>query len=466
MVFSSISFLYYFLPIVLFFYFLVPKKWKNGILLISSFAFYFYGEPQYVLILLFSCIFSYLFGKFISITQVPWKRKGLLVLSLLINFGILFYFKYYNFFASNINQLFPNTFPFLSIVMPIGISFFSFQSASYLIDIYRKTVPPASSFFTYATYLSLFPQLIAGPIVRYETISQEMRERSITISDFSLGIERFILGLSKKIMIADVLGLFSKEIASLSSQTILGYWLRAIADALQLYFDFSGYSDMAIGLGLMFGFHFLENFNYPFIATSITDFWRRWHISLSSWFRDYVYIPLGGNRVSSCRHYFNILIVWMTTGLWHGASWNFVLWGLYFAVFLIIEKKFFLVFLRKHSFFSHIYTIFLVVISFVIFNQTNPTMLVDYLRGMFGLAGLAFVNSETLFFLRDSFVVLFIAILCSMPLFRNLRGYLIKSKKGQLFLNSLEIIGSLGLLLLCTSFIIDESFQPFLYFRF
>ncbi len=466
MVFSSIPFLYYFLPIVLLSYFVVPKKFKNSILLISSLFFYFYGEPKFILVLLFSCVFSYLFGKWIDKCQVPWKKKSLLVLSLCINFGILFYFKYYNFFVSNINHLFPDTLPFLSIVMPIGISFFTFQSASYLIDIYRKEVKPATSIFTYSTYLSLFPQLIAGPIVRYQTISKELETRESKTSDISNEIRRFVLGLSKKVMIADMLGIFSKELASLSSNTVIGFWLKAISDSLQLYFDFSGYSDMAIGLGLIFGFHFLENFNYPFIANSITDFWRRWHISLSSWFRDYIYIPLGGNRVSKFRHYRNILIVWMTTGLWHGASWNFVLWGLYFAFFLILEKKVLLKFLKNHQVFSHAYTIFLVLISFVIFNQTDLSLLGETLKGMFGFSKIAFCNKETLFYLKDSIILLGIALLFSTPILRRGKDYLTKWKRGELLVGTLEVILTLLLLLLSTAFLIDESFQPFLYFRF
>lgn len=466
MVFSSIIFLYYFLPIVLFCYFIVPRKLKNFVLLISSFGFYFYGEPRYIILLLFSCIFSYFFGDWIDKSHTPKKRKILLIVSMFINFGILFYFKYYNFFASNWNLIFPEGLPLLSIVMPIGISFFTFQSASYLIDIYQKKVKPADSLWSYATYLSLFPQLIAGPIVRYETIAKEMKERKETTTDFSKGIERFIIGMSKKVMIADVLGSISKEIASLSSQTVIGYWFRAALDALQLYFDFSGYSDMAIGLGLFFGFHFLENFNYPFIAKSITDFWRRWHISLSTWFKDYVYIPLGGNRVSSSRHYFNILIVWMTTGLWHGASWNFVCWGLYFAFFLVLEKKFLLKYLEKHSLFGHGYTLLLVLFSFVIFNHTNWNEMILYFQSMFGFSNIAVWNQETMFLIRDSLGTFLIALLFSTPILKSGKEKISKLKYGKKIIGIAEVFVCLLLLILSTAFIIDESFQPFLYFRF
>jgi len=312
----------------------------------------------------------------------------------------------------------------------------------------------------------IFPQLIAGPIVRYQTISQELKKRESKITDISDGIRRFILGLSKKVMIADMLGIFSKELASLSTNTVLGFWLRAIADSLQLYFDFSGYSDMAIGLGLIFGFHFLENFNYPFIASSITDFWRRWHISLSSWFRDYIYIPLGGNRVSKYRHYLNILIVWMATGLWHGASWNFILWGLYFAVLLIIEKNFLLNFLNRHPIFSHGYTIFLVFISFVIFNQTDLSLLVQSIKGMFGFGEISFCSKEVLFYLKDSILFLIIASFLSTPVLKSIRSWILKKNGGSVLIDILEVILPLLLFLLSTAFLIDGSFQPFLYFRF
>ena len=330
MVFSSITFLYYFLPIVLFIYFIVPSKFRNLVLLISSLFFYFYGEPRYILVLLFSVVFNYYMGKLISKENSKY-RKVLFISDMIINFGLLFYFKYFDFFIDNINQILNIKIPLFNIIMPIGISFFTFQATSYVIDIYLGKVKSANSILDFAAYLSLFPQLIAGPIVRYQTIDQELKDRSVTYQKFADGVKRFIIGLSKKVLLANVLGVFSNSLSSISTSSVLSYWLQAISNTLQLYLDFSGYSDMAIGLGLMFGFTFLENFNYPFIASSITEFWHRWHISLSTWFRDYVYIPLGGSRVGKFRNYLNILIVWMITGLWHGASWNFVFWGLYFA---------------------------------------------------------------------------------------------------------------------------------------
>ena len=384
MVFSSITFLYYFLPIVLFIYFIVPSKFRNLVLLISSLFFYFYGEPRYILVLLFSVVFNYYMGKLISKEDSKY-RKVLFISDMIINFGLLFYFKYFDFFIDNINQILNIKIPLFNIIMPIGISFFTFQATSYVIDIYLGKVKSANSILDFAAYLSLFPQLIAGPIVRYQTIDQELKDRSVTYQKFADGVKRFIIGLSKKVLLANVLGVFSNSLSSISTSSVLSYWLQAISNTLQLYLDFSGYSDMAIGLGLMFGFTFLENFNYPFIASSITEFWHRWHISLSTWFRDYVYIPLGGSRVGKFRNYLNILIVWMITGLWHGASWNFVFWGLYFACFLVIEKIFLLSFLKKHKLLGLFYTNILVVISFVIFNQTTVSGIYKFLTSMFGL---------------------------------------------------------------------------------
>ena len=350
--------------------------------------------------------------------------------------------------------------------MPIGISFFTFQASSYVIDIYNKKIKSSSSLFNFATYLSLFPQLIAGPIVRYETIEKNLNNRKVTADLFATGIKRFIVGLTKKVLIANVLGEFSKNLASMTAKTVLSYWQQAISNMLQIYFDFSGYSDMAIGLGMMFGFEFLENFNYPFIAKSITDFWRRWHISLSSWFRDYVYIPLGGNRVNAVRRYLNILIVWMTTGLWHGASWNFILWGLYFAIILIIEKLFLLKFINKHPVIGHIYTIFLVLISFIIFNTDNVKSIAIFLKSMFFLNNLKFSNLETIYYLKNYVGVLIVAIIFSCPIFNTIKNKVPKNKTITKILNILEPITYILLLIICTAYIVDESFNPFLYFRF
>lgn len=465
MVFSSISFVYYFLPITLLLYFIVPNKFKNFILLLASLLFYFYGEPRYIIILIFSCIFNYYAGKLLE-KQTKKTRKLILIIDIIVNFGTLFYFKYFNFFLENINYIFNTNFNLLNITMPIGISFFTFQASSYVIDIYNKKIKSSSSLFNFATYLSLFPQLIAGPIVRYETIEKNLNNRKVTADLFTTGIKRFIVGLTKKVLIANVLGEFSKNLANMTAKTVLSYWQQAISNMLQIYFDFSGYSDMAIGLGIMFGFEFLENFNYPFIAKSITDFWRRWHISLSSWFRDYVYIPLGGNRVNAVRRYLNILIVWMTTGLWHGASWNFILWGLYFAIILIIEKLFLLKFINKHRVIGHIYTIFLVLISFIIFNTDNVKSIAIFLKSMFFLNNLKFSNLETIYYLKNYVGVLIVAIIFSCPIFNTIKNKVPKNKTITKILNILEPITYILLLIICTAYIVDESFNPFLYFRF
>lgn len=466
MVFSSISFLYYFLPITLLSYFLVPKKVKNIILLIASLLFYFYGEPRYIIILIFSCIMNYYLGKVMEKIKVQKNKKRLLIVTLLINFGMLFYFKYFNFFLDNINSLFATNLTWTQIVMPIGISFFTFQATSYVIDIYRGKVKSAKSLWDFSTYLTLFPQLIAGPIVRYETINEELETRKTSFSLFAQGVRRFIIGLSKKVLLANVLGEFTKSLASITTQSVLSHILQMMNNTLQIYFDFSGYSDMAIGLGMMFGFHFLENFNYPLIARSITDFWHRWHISLSSWFKDYIYIPLGGSRVGSLRRYFNIFIVWMTTGLWHGASWNFILWGLYFAVFLILEKMFLLKFLEKHKIFGHIYTLILVLISFVIFNETDISSMMLFFKNMFGFGGLTFSNIETMYYLKNYIGVLIISILAAIPWLTLLLNKLKKNSKMNQALSILEPIILILLLMIVTGYIVDESFNPFLYFRF
>jgi len=465
MVFSSISFLYYFLPIVLGLYFLVTSKFRNMVLLVASLFFYFYGEPRYILVLLFSCVFNYYFGKYLEKKNGKLKKR-LLIVNLIVNFSLLFYFKYFNFFIENINRIFNSSLSFINVVMPIGISFFTFQATSYVIDIYRGRVKSASNVLEFMTYLSLFPQLIAGPIVRYDTISEEMKNRKCSFSDFSLGVKRFIIGLSKKVLIANVLGEFSKSLIELSDKSVLSYWLKAISDTLQIYFDFSGYSDMAIGIGLMLGFHFLENFNYPFVSRSITEFWRRWHISLSSWFKDYVYIPLGGSRCGEIRRYLNIFIVWMATGFWHGASWNFILWGLYFAIILIIEKKFLLKYLDKSKILSRVYAMFLVIISFVIFNANNLINILVDLKGMFGMGDISFLNVDTIYFLKNYIVILIIGIIGSVGIVPSLFKKMSKNKIINLGFRILEPVIYIGLLLLVTGFIVDESFNPFLYFRF
>ena len=457
MLFSSITFLFYFLPILLIIYFIVPKKFKNLVLFIFSLFFYFYGEPKYGFLLLLSCIINYIMGNLID--KYRKRAKVFLIIALMYNIGQLIYFKYLDFFIENINNIFNTNIGFMYIVMPIGISFFTFQTISYVVDIYNKKVESSKSFLNFATYVCLFPQLVAGPIVRYETIASELKNRKSNFDTFSEGVKRFTIGLAKKVLIANLLGEMCTSLASLPNGSVMSYLLEAVGYTLQIYFDFSGYSDMAIGLGLFFGFHFLENFNYPLVASSITDFWRRWHISLSSFFRDYVYIPLGGNRVSLLKWIRNIFIVWFLTGFWHGASWNFILWGLYFAVILVLEKKIYGKYLNNTKVLKYIYTIGLVVISFVIFNCETIGDIKIFLSSMFGLNNLPLINTETLYYIRSYLILLIIAIIASTPLLKVIGN---KIKK----LEFLEPVIYIGIIILVTAYLVDTSFNPFLYFRF
>lgn len=463
MVFSSITFLYYFLPIVLLIYFVVPSKFRNLVLLVSSLFFYFYGEPRYILVLLFSVIFNYYMGKLISKENSKY-RKVLFISDMIINFGLLFYFKYFDFFIDNINQILNIKIPLFNIIMPIGISFFTFQATSYVIDIYLGKVKSANCILDFAAYLSLFPQLIAGPIVRYQTIDQELKDRSVTYKKFADGVKRFIIGLSKKVLLANVLGVFSNSLSSISTSTVLSYWLQAISNTLQLYLDFSGYSDMAIGLGLMFGFTFLENFNYPFIASSITEFWHRWHISLSTWFRDYIYIPLGGNRVSKPRWIFNIFVVWMLTGLWHGASWNFVIWGLYFGIILLIEKLFLSKFLDKlPKIVRWIYSFALINLGWIIFRMEDISSMKYLLLNIFNnltkpIGGVLAKN----YFLLNYIPYFIIGIILMFPIIPFIKN---KFKDNKYFVIIDDVV-LLIVFVISICLLINNTYNPFIYFRF
>ena len=460
MVFSSITFLFYFLPIVLALYYLVPNKLKNLILLISSFIFYFYGEPKYVLLMAFSIISTYICGVFVDKYRGTKKSKIFLILEIIISIGLLIYFKYANFIIKNINLWLSQKMDLINVLLPIGISFYTFQMISYVMDVYKGEVKVQKNILKLATYVSLFPQLIAGPIVRYSTIEKQLEDREYSINKFSLGVRRFIIGLGKKVMIANVIGVLVNNFLISDDKSVLFYWLYAIGVMLQIYFDFSGYSDMAIGLGKMFGFEFLENFNYPYIATSITDFWRRWHISLSTWFRDYVYIPLGGNRVSKIKWFRNIMIVWLLTGLWHGAEWNFIIWGIYFGILLIIEKIFLLKRAEKiPKIFKIIYTLFFVMISFIIFNGNE---IIENIKGLFGIGNISVISKESIYYLKSYFIVILIGIIGATPVIKNI----VKKEKIKKIINILEPIYLFSILLLSTSYIIDGSFNPFLYFRF
>ena len=458
MVFSSISFLFFFLTLLFLSYFLVPKKYRNNVLLIFSLIFYYMGEKWYVFLLLLSCLVNYIIGLLLQ-----KKRKKLyLIIGLVFNIGLLFYFKYTNFFLETFNNIFNFNLPMLKIILPLGISFFTFQNISYLIDVYRKSVLPEKSFLRYATYITLFPQLVAGPIVRYQDVALELETRQESFELFSIGVKRFVIGLAKKVLIADTIYNVYTNILGFNMSAI-SYILVAICFTLQIYYDFSGYSDMAIGLGKMFGFNFKENFNYPLIASSITDFWRRWHISLSSFFKDYVYIPLGGNKCSKIKNIRNIFIVWALTGFWHGASWNFIMWGIYFFVFLILEKFILKKYLKK-NFIAYIYTFIIVVISFVIFSITDLNELFSFLKGMMGI-GVPLYNKEVLYLLRNNLVILVIAFLGISPFLKNKINSL---KKGKLekVIEGGEIIFILGIFILVVASIVSSSFNPFIYFRF
>ncbi len=458
MVFSSITFLYFFLPLLFLVYFIIPKKYRNFVIFIFSILFYIFGEKWYVILLLISCLFNYIIGRLIGNN----KNKIYLIIGLIFNIGLLIYYKYTNFFISTFNDIFNLNLSTLNIVLPLGISFFTFQNISYLIDVYKKDVESEKNLLTYLTYITFFPQLVAGPIVRYKDVLNDLNNRKESISNFSLGVERFVIGLGKKVIIADTLYHFGTNVYS-SNMSMLSYILVALSFLLQIYYDFSGYSDMAIGLAKMFGFNLKENFNYPLTSTSITEFWRRWHMSLSSFFKDYVYIPLGGSRVGNLKYIRNILVVWLLTGFWHGASYNFILWGLFFFIVLLIEKYILKKYL-KNNIFSHIYTFILLLISFVIFNITDLNELLIFLKGMFGI-GVKLVNKESLYYLKTNIVLIIISLIGSTTILKNLYQKLRKGKYNKV-INILEIIYIPLILILSISILLSSSFNPFIYFRF
>ena len=467
MVFSSTIFLFFFLPIVLILYYLVPSKFKNIILLFSSLVFYAWGEPIYIILMCISSFVDYLNGRLLAKNNNEKTRKRFLTIAIFINLSLLGFFKYSDFLIRICNSIFNTSIPLLNLGLPIGISFYTFQTMSYSIDVYRRSVDVETNYFRYLTYVSLFPQLVAGPIVRYSTIANELKDRKIIFDNIVEGFLRFLRGLFKKILIANNIGIMYETIlaSDLNQLSVLTLWLGIICYAVQIYFDFSGYSDMAIGLGLMMGFKFLENFNYPLIADSITNFWRRWHMSLSSWFRDYVYIPLGGNRVNAFKRIRNILIVWFLTGFWHGAAWNFILWGIYFGVILIFEKKFLLKFLNKTRIVKYLYTLVIVIISFLIFSSDSLDVIGNELKNMFFINNIPFTGLQTTYYLKNNFLLLIISIIGATPLISYLVKK-IKKSKFKIVIDIIEPIVYLTLLILCTAFLIDESFNPFLYFRF
>jgi len=469
MVFSGIPFLYYFLPCVLLAYFVVPGKARNVVLLIASLLFYAWGEPVYVLLMLFTIVIGFLSGISMEKSREhSWRIMTpgrILAGSIFVFLGIFVYFKYMDFFITNVNRVLGTKLPLLQIALPIGISFYTFQMISYLVDVFRREVPAQKNFISLAVYISMFPQLIAGPIVRYSAIEEQLRKRIASWIMAESGITRFVIGLSKKVLIANELGELCDIFRTSTDKSVAFYWMYAIAFMLHIYFDFSGYSDMAIGLGRLFGFSFPENFNFPYTAGSITEFWRRWHMTLGSWFRDYVYIPLGGNRVSKIKWYRNIFLVWMLTGFWHGASWNFIVWGLYFGVLLVIEKNWLMSYLNSSKWLKHIYVLILVMFSFVIFNAVDLVQAAQDIGGMFGAGNLPLFSKETGYYLRSYGITILAAGVGCTPLVGKLAKR-IKAKKDERVCGIAQFFALTILLILSTAYLVDGSFNPFLYFRF
>ncbi|WP_127494943.1 MBOAT family O-acyltransferase [Paenibacillus glycanilyticus] len=469
MVFSSLLFLFIFLPAVFLLYWLSPRRGKNLILFLASLAFYAWGEPVYIVIMLISTVTDYSFGLLLS--RPEWgakRRKAIVVASVIVNLALLSYFKYADFAIRNVNALLGTDIPLTELALPIGISFYTFQSMSYIIDVYRGTAKAQRNWIDFGTFVALFPQLVAGPIVQYNTLAEQLKERRVTMEMFAEGVRRFIIGLAKKVLLANNIGLLWHAVsdADAGMLPVLTAWLGIIAFAFQIYFDFSGYSDMAIGLGLMFGFRFNENFNKPYTAQSITDFWRRWHISLSTWFRDYVYIPLGGNRKGLPKQLRNILIVWLLTGIWHGAAWNFMLWGLYFGVILIFEKWAGLRLLaRAPRWIRHVYASLLILIGWVLFAFDELPKVGGYLKAMFGLNGQPVWNDGTVYFLYTNLGLLAVLVLASIAWRKRTEPA--RENGGLSAIRSLA--GSASLLVLfflSVSYLVDATFNPFLYFRF
>ncbi len=472
MVFSSLLFLFRFLPIVLLLYFVLPKKYRNALLFFSSLIFYAWGEPVYVVIMLFSTFVDYTHGMIVHRCKLSGNIRGArmaVASSMIINLAVLGFFKYYDFILGNINAIFGVDIPLLNLPLPIGISFYTFQTMSYTIDIYRGDAKMQPNIISFGSYVALFPQLIAGPIVQYKTIAEQLDNRRENFDDFSVGVTRFMTGLGKKVLLANSAGLIWDAVvaSNVSELPVLTAWIGILAYTFQIYFDFSGYSDMAIGLGKIFGFHFLENFDYPYMSKSITEFWRRWHISLGSWFRDYLYIPLGGNRNGFAKQIRNICIVWLATGIWHGASWNFVIWGVYFGVLLIIEKLFLLKVLKKApAIVGHVYTLFLVIISWVIFAIEDMSVVFKYIGAMFGAGG-SFADTNSLYMLVTNGLLLVIFAVASTNLPKKIAAKTLSTNFGKgtggLVLKNAVFV---AIFILCTAYLVDASYNPFLYFRF
>lgn len=470
MVFSSLIFIFFFLPVLLAVYFVVPKRLKNAVLILFSLIFYSYGEPIYVLIMIVSTIVDYTAGRMIGISRQKNKSAvPFLIMSIAVNLGLLSVFKYGDFAITNINSLIHGTIPMLGLSLPIGISFYTFQTMSYTIDVYRGRVEVQKNFFDLLLYTTLFPQLVAGPIVRYSEISNQIRNRQVTLESFSEGFTKFICGLAKKMLIANSLATVADYVFAqpVRQTAVATAWLGIIAYTLQIYFDFSGYSDMAIGLGKMFGFDFDINFNYPYISSSISEFWRRWHISLGSWFRDYVYFPMGGSRVSKGRLIFNLLVVWALTGLWHGASWNFVVWGLFYFVFIALEK---LLKIDKggYNFFKNILTMLIVTVGWVFFRADTLAYAWDYLRNMFFGMGNVLTDYNTAYYFWQKLDVYILGIVCALPVYPFVKSK-VENSDRRLVKYTYDVVTQLAcvcLFALCVVYLVNDTYNPFIYFRF
>lgn len=470
MVFSSIFFIFTFLPIVLFLYYISPKNIRNLVFLFSSLLFYAWGEPVYIFLMVFSIIFNFIFGLLINhfdINEQYQAKKLVFIFTVFMNILLLGFFKYYDFFLANVNNIFNLNIPFKHLALPIGISFYTFQILSYIIDVYKNNVEVQENLISFALYVTMFPQLVAGPIVRYSDIDFQLSNRFFSFSKFGEGVSRFILGLGKKVLLANNIGLLwdTIKLMDLSQSSVLTLWLGIIAFTFQIYFDFSGYSDMAIGLGKMFGFDFIENFNYPYESNSITEFWRRWHISLGTWFREYVYIPLGGNKCSNLKQFRNIFIVWMLTGLWHGASWNFVIWGLYYGIILFIEKSFLRDILNNMpKFICRIYCMLIVIIGWVFFAIEDIYSAKNYLFAMFGKGNNLLFDSTSMYYLSSYGILIFIMIIASSSIFSDL--FVKTDVKSNRFKKATNIIFHTAIFVLAIAYLITETYNPFLYFRF
>ena len=470
MLFSSIRFLFIFLPVTLALYFIVPHKFRNIIMLIASLIFYAWGEPVYIILMLLSILLNYICGLDIYHKEGdPQKARRSLIFAVVCNLLLLGFFKYYGFVLDSLNAVLPVDIPYRELPLPIGISFYTFQALSYIIDVYRKEVRPQKNILYFAMYISMFPQLIAGPIVRYIDIEEQLKNRTVTMRKFGQGAEYFIIGLAKKVILANSVGQVFDQISGLQmgSFSVLTAWVGCVSFAFQIYFDFSGYSDMAVGLGKMFGFEFRRNFDYPYTSSSITEFWRRWHISLSTWFREYVYIPLGGNRCTQSRQIMNLLVVWMLTGLWHGSAWNFLFWGLYYGLLLVLEKFVWGKALeRLPDVVRHIYSIVLVLIGWVFFFSPSLGYAVRYLSAMFGAGASAFIDKQALYFILTHWLLYAVAVLGSSAagysLIRRFVGVFDNNRAKKTAAGMVYI----GMFLISIAYLVTESFIPFLYFRF